>query len=109
MWLTLTYHMLWIPSPLSQCRCSNRYSCQLLMETLTELGLLCVCLHSAMSQRRRLAALGKFKSGVVKVMVATDVASRGLDIPQVEMVVNFDVPRRPDDYIHRVGRTARCV
>ena len=88
---------------------STRYSAQLLMETLTELGVHCVALHSALSQKRRLAALGKFKSGIVQVMVATDVASRGLDIPQVELVVNFDVTRNPDDYIHRVGRTARYV
>jgi ATP-dependent RNA helicase DDX49/DBP8 len=61
-----------------------------------------------MSQPQRLSALSKFKSGVVKILVATDVASRGLDIPEVELVVNSNVPASPKDYIHRVGRTARA-
>lgn len=87
---------------------STQHGCQLLAETLTELGVLCVALHSVMSQRRRLAALGKFRSSIVRVLIATDVASRGLDIPEVELVINYDVPRNPDDYIHRVGRTARA-
>ena len=60
-----------------------------------------------MEQKKRLAALGKFRSGIVNVLIATDVASRGLDIPTVELVINFDVPTQPEDYVHRVGRTAR--
>lgn len=76
---------------------------------LLEAGLPAVCLHSVMSQKRRLAALGKFKSSLVRILVSTDVASRGLDIPVVDLVVNYDLPRVPSDYVHRVGRTARCV
>ena len=82
--------------------------CQLIGQMLTELGITCVALHSQMSQRRRLAALGKFKSGIVDLLLATDVAGRGLVIPQVELVINFDIPRNAADYIHRVGRTARA-
>jgi ATP-dependent RNA helicase DDX49/DBP8 len=61
-----------------------------------------------MSQARRLASLGKFKSHVCRILVATDVASRGLDIPQLELVINLDLPKVTSDYIHRVGRTARA-
>ena len=61
-----------------------------------------------MSQRRRTAALGKFKSRSATLLVATDVASRGLDIPGVDLVVNYDMPRLPVDFVHRSGRTARA-
>lgn len=85
--------------------CAHR--CQEITEVLLEAGLTSVCLHSIMGQKRRLAALGKFKSSLVSILVSTDVASRGLDIPEVDLVVNFDLPRVPSDYVHRVGRTAR--
>lgn len=65
-------------------------------------------LHSQMPQSERMNALGRFRAAAARVLVATDVASRGLDIPTVELVVNFDIPADPDDYIHRVGRTARA-
>jgi len=75
---------------------------------LTELGVSNVALHSLLTQNRRLASLGKFKSQQCRVLVATDVASRGLDIPTVDLVLNCELPRRAVDYIHRVGRTARA-
>jgi superfamily II DNA/RNA helicase len=61
-----------------------------------------------MPQVSRLASLAKFKSSLVRLLVATDVASRGLDIPDVDLVLNYDVPPLPSDYLHRVGRTARA-
>ena len=84
------------------CRMAQQIS-----ETLSELNVSNVSLHSVMSQARRLAALGKFKSGRTRVLICTDVASRGLDIPSVDLVINFDLPLKSTDYIHRVGRTAR--
>jgi len=72
------------------------------------LGFAAVPIHGDMSQSQRLGALGKFKSGSRKVLVATDIASRGLDIPSVDVVINYDVPQHSKDYIHRVGRTARA-
>ncbi|GAA5932019.1 RNA-dependent ATPase RRP3 [Sporobolomyces koalae] len=67
-----------------------------------------VPLHGQLSQSARLGALNKFKSGGRSILVATDVASRGLDIPSVDLVVNYDIPTNSKDYIHRVGRTARA-
>lgn len=82
--------------------------CQLVHEVLLQFGIDCVTLHSLLSQNRRAAALGKFKSQISKVLVATDVASRGLDIPEVDLVINLDIPKSPTEYVHRVGRTARA-
>lgn len=67
-----------------------------------------VPLHGQLSQSARLGALNKFKSGARSILVATDVASRGLDIPAVDCVINYDIPTHSKDYIHRVGRTARA-
>jgi superfamily II DNA/RNA helicase len=67
-----------------------------------------VALHGDMDQSARTAALEQFRKGEVTVLVASDVAARGLDIPEVSHVFNFDVPHHPDDYVHRIGRTGRA-
>ena len=64
-------------------------------------------LHSKMRQRERIENLNKFKASLNRILISTDLASRGLDIPIVDLIINFDLPRNPNDYIHRVGRTAR--
>jgi superfamily II DNA/RNA helicase len=78
--------------------------CHLLSSVLQELGVACAALHSHRAQRERLAALDSFKSGAVSVLLATDVASRGLDIPTVDLVVNYDLPVQARDYVHRQER-----
>lgn len=75
---------------------------------LRSLGLGAIPLHGQLSQSARLGALGKFRAGSRKILVATDVASRGLDIPSVDIVLNSDLPPDSKTYIHRVGRTARA-
>ena len=75
---------------------------------LRALGFPAIPLHGQLSQAKRLAALNKFKAGERSVLIATDVASRGLDIPAVDLVLNFELPANSKDYIHRVGRTARA-
>jgi ATP-dependent RNA helicase RhlE len=65
-------------------------------------------LHSNKSQNSRINALDDFKNGTIRILIATDLASRGLDIPDVSHVVNFDLPDLPEDYIHRIGRTGRA-
>jgi ATP-dependent RNA helicase DDX47/RRP3 len=75
---------------------------------LRALGFGAIPLHGQLSQTSRLGALGKFRGGSRDILVATDVAARGLDIPSVDVVVNFDLPPDSKTYIHRVGRTARA-
>jgi len=75
---------------------------------LRGLGFTAIPLNGQMSQNKRLASLNKFKSKARSILLATDVASRGLDIPHVDVVVNYDIPTHSKDYIHRVGRTARA-
>lgn len=85
--------------------CSNTQRTALLLRNL---GFTAIPLHGQMGQAKRLGALTKFKSKNRSILIATDVASRGLDIPHVDCVVNFDIPTHSKDYIHRVGRTARA-
>lgn len=65
-------------------------------------------IHGDRTQTEREEALAAFKSGANPILVATDVAARGLDIPNVSLVVNFDMPKQLDDYVHRIGRTGRA-
>lgn len=85
--------------------CANA---QRLALMLRNLGFPAIPIHGQLTQAHRLGALNKFKAGDRNILIATDVASRGLDIPAVDVVINFDVPTHSKDYIHRVGRTARA-
>lgn len=85
--------------------CSNTMRTALLVRNL---GLMAVPLHGQMSQNKRLAALTKFRAKSRSILISTDVASRGLDIPHVDVVINFEIPMHSKDYVHRVGRTARA-
>lgn len=81
---------------------------EVLRRTLRKLDFRVASLHSEMPQAERTNSLHRFKAGAARILIATDVASRGLDIPTVELVINYDIPADPDDFIHRVGRTARA-
>ncbi|HSB70002.1 MAG TPA: DEAD/DEAH box helicase [Candidatus Methylomirabilis sp.] len=78
-----------------------------LADFLERHGVACARIHGNRSQAQRTEALAGFKQGRVRVLVATDIAARGIDVEALGLVVNFDVPHLPEDYIHRVGRTAR--
>ena len=71
-------------------------------------GIPTVTIHSDRTQEQRTKALERFRAGKVRVLVATDVVSRGIDIEGISHVVNYDVPGNPEDYVHRIGRTARA-
>ncbi len=79
-----------------------------LAEWLKKQGVSCERIHGNRSQRQRIEALNGFKAGNYQVLVATDIAARGIDVEELSHVINFDVPNVPEDYIHRVGRTARA-
>ena len=75
---------------------------------LEQTGVKCATLHANRSQNQRLRALADFKSGAVRVLVATDIAARGIDVDGISHVVNFDFPMHAEDYVHRIGRTGRA-
>ncbi|CDR96890.1 DEAD/DEAH box helicase family protein, putative [Babesia bigemina] len=86
---------------------ATKRRCQLVAVALDLLDFKATCIHSLMKQRKRNACLAKFRTGVSKILVATDLVARGIDIQAVSFVVNLDFPGTTEDYIHRVGRTAR--
>ncbi len=87
---------------------NSKLGCARLARSLEKEGLVTTALHGDKSQDERLKALNAFKAGEVDLLVATDVAARGLDIKDVPAVFNFDVPFNAEDYIHRIGRTGRA-
>ncbi|HEX5788051.1 MAG TPA: DEAD/DEAH box helicase [Woeseiaceae bacterium] len=86
----------------------TKHAANRLAEQLDKDGLNAAAIHGNKSQAARVRALQDFKSGKVRVLVATDVAARGLDIERLPYVVNFELPHVPEDYVHRIGRTARA-
>ena len=88
--------------------CNRKREVALLHKSLVRHKFNAVALHGDLDQSARTAALDAFRSGEAKLLIASDVAARGLDIPAGSHVFNFDVPHHPDDYIHRIGRTGRA-
>jgi superfamily II DNA/RNA helicase len=88
--------------------CNRKRDVATLYRSLLRHGFSVQALHGDMDQPARMAALEQFRKGEVALLVASDVAARGLDIPDVSHVFNFDVPMHPDDYVHRIGRTGRA-
>ncbi|WP_033922223.1 DEAD/DEAH box helicase [Sphingomonas sp. 37zxx] len=88
--------------------CNRKTTVRELNKSLRRLGLASSEIHGDMDQSARLAELDRFKRGEVTILVASDVAARGLDIKGVSHVFNFDAPWHPDDYVHRIGRTGRA-
>ena len=88
--------------------CSKPRTAAYLTLLLKSLLIRSTALHSRLTQRERLTSLSLFRASVVPVLVSTDVGSRGLDIEEVAIVINWDLPNEPEEYVHRVGRTARA-
>ena len=88
--------------------CNRKRDVAVLHKSLQKHGFSVAALHGDMDQPARMAALDQFRRGELPLLVASDVAARGLDIPEVSHVFNFDVPHHPDDYVHRIGRTGRA-
>ena len=87
---------------------ATKYATELVAHKLHRAGIHAAAFHGDLSQGARRAVLDAFKASELQVVVATDVAARGIDIAGLPVVVNFDLPRSPDDYIHRIGRTGRA-
>ncbi len=88
--------------------CNRKVDVDIVWKSLTKHGFSVAALHGDLPQNVRTATLDKFRAGEVQLLVASDVAARGLDIPAVSHVFNFDVPIHADDYVHRIGRTGRA-
>ncbi len=86
----------------------TKHGCNRLADQLEKDGISASAIHGNKSQGARTKALADFKKGMVRVLVATDIAARGLDIDQLPHVVNFELPNIPEDYVHRIGRTGRA-
>jgi superfamily II DNA/RNA helicase len=88
--------------------CNRKRDVAILQTSLKKHGFNAGALHGDMSQPARMETLEKFKQGEIQILVASDVAARGLDIVDMSHVFNFDVPFSPEDYVHRIGRTGRA-
>lgn len=86
----------------------TKHGANKLVKSLLAANMSAAAIHGNKSQSQRLKALADFKSGKVSILVATDIAARGIDIEQLPLVINFDLPQVPEDYVHRIGRTGRA-
>ncbi len=88
--------------------CNTKHMCQRLCDDFQRAGLDCDCIHGDIKQSQREKAMQKYRDGKLPVLIATDVASRGIDVDDVDCVINFDVPEENEYYVHRIGRTGRA-
>ncbi len=88
--------------------CSAKRTCDNLVKKLEKRGVQAVAMHGNLQQNARARALKEFKEGKTRILIATDVAGRGIDIEQLPCVINYELPRSPNDYKHRIGRTGRA-
>ncbi len=88
--------------------CNTKHMCQRLSDEFKRAGLMCDCLHGDIRQNQREKTMQHFRNGKLPILVATDVASRGIDVDDVDCVINFDIPEENEYYVHRIGRTGRA-
>ena len=88
--------------------CNTKHMCQRLSDDLIRAGVNADCIHGDIAQQKREKAMQSFRDGKIAVLIATDVASRGIDVDDVDCVINYDIPEENEYYIHRIGRTGRA-
>ena len=88
--------------------CNTKHMCQRLCDDFQRAGLDCDCIHGDIRQSLREKTMQKYRDGKLQILIATDVASRGIDVDDVDCVVNFDIPEENEYYVHRIGRTGRA-
>jgi ATP-dependent RNA helicase DeaD len=88
--------------------CNTKHMCQRLCDDFQRAGLDCECIHGDIRQSQREKTMQRYRDGKLAVMIATDVASRGIDVEDVDCVINYDVPEENEYYVHRIGRTGRA-
>ena len=87
----------------------TKHGADRVVRQLEQAGITATAMHADKSQEQRMRALEQFKAGEIAVLVATDIAQRGLDISGITHVINYDVPQQAEDYVHRIGRTGRAA
>ena len=88
--------------------CNTKHMCQRLCDDFKRAGLDCECIHGDIRQSQREKTMQRYRDGKLMVMIATDVASRGIDVDDVDCVINYDVPEENEYYVPRIGRTGRA-
>ena len=88
--------------------CNTRHRVRSVTKKLNTAGIKSACLHGDLTQNQRNAIMRDFRTGKISVLVATDVAARGIDVDNIDLVINYDVPDKPEYYVHRIGRTGRA-
>jgi len=88
--------------------CNTKHMCQRLSDELQRAGMDCDCIHGDIRQSQREKTMQRYRDGKLRVLIATDVASRGIDVEDVDCVINYDIPEENEYYIHRIGRTGRA-
>lgn len=87
--------------------CNTRRAVEDLEKSMTENGFVVTIMHGEMEQTKRNIVMQQFRSGAARVLITTDLLARGIDVQQVELVINFELPREKENYIHRIGRAGR--